>query len=130
MCNSLFPIRAASFAIQLSLIPEVVEAYNKDCSRMVLGADDGLSRMVLSSPGFGNAVRKHYDMKDFRARLAFTEGRGRFGISIPLLEMYSVEGTLIKATPVSDLPTELSDAICIEIQHVLLKSKGIDVNMY
>ena len=131
MCNSLFPVRAASFAIQLAQIPDVVKAYNHDCRCIKLGDDeDGLTRMGLSSPGLCQAVRKHYELKDFRARLAFTEGRGRFGINIPLLEIYSVEGELIKATPVNELSIELADAVCIEIQHVLLKSKGIDVNMY
>jgi len=130
MCNSLFPIRAASFAIQLSLIPEAVEAYNKECRAIKLGPDDDMMRMVLSSPGIANAIRKHYDMKDFRARLAFTTGPGRFGINIPQLELYDGEGKFVRSAAVSDLETELSDAVCIEIQHVLLKSKGIDVNMY
>jgi hypothetical protein len=128
MCNSLFPVRAAAFAHHLSRIPEVVKAYNDGRTRTVLGRDDGRSRLVLSSPPLCTAIHKHYQMKDFRARLAFT-GYGN-GLNVPELEVYTVEGDLVRATPVSELETELCDAVHIELQHVLLISKGIDINMY
>jgi hypothetical protein len=130
MCNSLFPVRAAAFAIQLAQIPDVVKAYNDDRSRIALGdVNDGRTRMVLSSPRLCSAVCKHFKLKYFRARLAFS-GERSFGINIPYLEVYTEEGKLISSTLVSDLEDELSDVVCMEIQDVLLKSKGIDVNTY
>ena len=131
MCNNLFPVRAAAFANELAKIPDVIKKYNDGRTRTVLGdADDGLTRMVLSSPRLCNAVRKHYKLKDFRARLAFTEGGRGFGINIPFIEVYTCEGELIKSTRVSDLEDELADVVCMEIQDVLLISKGIDINTY
>lgn len=131
MCNSLFPVRAVAFAIQLAKIPQTVEKYNAECSHVKLGDDtDGSTRMVLSSPRFCGAVRKHYKLENFRARLAFTDACNSTGMSIPFLELYAADGTFIRAVSVSELNDELSDAVCIEIQHVLLVSKGTHVNMY
>lgn len=131
MCNSLFPVRAAAFAIELTKIPKVVKAYNDDRTRTVLGnPDDGRTRMVLSSPRLVAALRKHYQMHDFRARLAFAGEPEGFGINIPSLEVYSIEGELIKSTLVSDLEDELADVVCMEIQDVLLISRGLHINTY
>lgn len=127
MCNSLFPVRAVSIAAELAKVPDVVKQYNDERTNMVLG-NDSRTRLVLSSPCVGAIIRKRYPVRDFRARFSFDM---RAGFDIPLLEVYDVDGNLITMPiPVSELDTELCDAVHIELLHVLLISKGLDINMY
>lgn len=129
--SSLFPVRAMAFAIQLSQIPEVVSKYTAQRTNKVLGdPEDGLTRMVLSSPALMNVFCKTHGVRDCRIRLAFTGESGYCRMNIPTVEVYSCDGDLISSTQVSDLDDLHAAVVCIEVQHVLLISKGIDLNMY
>lgn len=131
MSNSLFPVKAMQFAHLLREIPKVIAEYNKDCRAIALGGDDGYSRVVLSTPSVARLVRAKLDRKDFRIRFAFATKWVEYPHKalMPRLEIYTVEGELLEATEASELPSELSLAVEVELMHIVLISKGVRISM-
>lgn len=131
MCNSLFPIKAMQFAHLLREIPKVVAAYNKEHSAPTLGGEDGYSRMVMGTPSVTRIIRAKLGRNDFRTRFAFATKWVEYPHQalMPRLEIYSLEGELVEATEASELPSELSLAVEVELMHVVLISKDVRVSM-
>jgi hypothetical protein len=131
MSNSLFPIKAMQFAHLLREVPNVVAEYNKAHSAPALGGSDGYSRMVMGTPSVTRVIRAQRGKADFRVRFAFATKWVEYPHKalMPRLEIYSLEGELLEATEVSELPSELSLAVEVELMHVVLISKDVRISM-
>jgi hypothetical protein len=131
MCNSLFHVKAMQFAHLLREIPKVVAAYNKEHNAPVLGGKDGYSRMVMGTPSVTRIVREKLGHNQFRIRFAFATKWLDYPHKalMPRLEVYNLEGELLEATEASELPSELSLAVEVELMHVVLISKDVRISM-
>ena len=126
----IFYVKALGIANALRTVKDRIPGHNQDCRGMQVGPDDGKIRMVLSSPEVSVEIRRKFQVRDFRARLAFPEGETSFLEGVPYFEVYDVAGQLL-ADPIAvpELEDALANAVQVELFHFLLKTKGIDIPM-
>ena len=80
---------------------------------------DGRTRVALMAPQLMHVVVKESELSYFRVRLAYSPDNFRISKNT-LLELYDVNGKLIKVWPHSEWSTTLSLAIETEMLEILL----------
>lgn len=80
---------------------------------------DGRTRVALMAPQLMHVVIKETELSYFRVRLAYSPDNFRISKNT-LLELYDVNGKLIKVLPHSEWSTTLSLAIETEMLEILL----------
>ena len=80
---------------------------------------DGRTRVALMSPQLVHVVIQESELSYFRVRLAYSPDNFRISKNT-LLELYDVNGKLIKVLPHSEWSTTLSLAIETEMLEILL----------
>jgi len=121
-------------AEHLRKIPGKIEKYNRERTSTAVGdAEDGRTRLVLSSPDVSREIRKQFNLQDFRARFSFATVFEEYPAPMvyPQLEVYNVDGTPVgEPIHAHDLSLDMSRVIELEIMYMLLQTKGIDINRY
>lgn len=123
--SHLFPVKVFAMIRAMSNLG-VVDTMRKI---PINSSEDGLTRLVLSSPEVFGAVKNKIKLKDFRVRLAFANDVEDFlsVVNKAQLEVYNVEGNLIEATPLEKTDNFISCAIQVEIFQELLRAKKVDI---
>lgn len=118
--NALFPIKLISILNALkdnakwqSQIHYAEHHYNEHYPK------DGRTRVALMAPQLMHVVVKESELSYFRVRLAYSPDNFRISKNT-LLELYDVNGKLIKVLPHSEWSTTLSLAIETEMLEILL----------
>ena len=123
--SHLFPVKVFAMISAMSKLG-VTDSMRKI---PVNSPEDGMTRLVLSSPEVFAAVKKKIKLKDFRVRLAFTNDLADFlsVVDKAQLEVYNLDGNLIEATPIEKTNDLMSCAIQVEIFQELLRAKKVDI---
>jgi hypothetical protein len=123
--SHLFPVKVFSMISAMSTLG-VTDSMRKI---PVNSPEDGMTRLVLSSPEVFSAVKKKIKLKDFRVRFAFINNLDDFlsVVDKAQIEFYNLEGNLIEAIPLDKTDALLSCAIQVEIFQELLRAKKVDI---
>lgn len=128
MSSTLFPLKALAIAAQLGKLklPGIVQKHDAPNSLMALG-ESGWSRVSLSSSEVAGLIREQFQVSNFRARFAF---KAKTGKQVPRFELFNAAGDLVvEPVLVSELDAALSNAIQVELLHLLLLDKGVNIPM-
>lgn len=133
MSGKLWPVKLAAIFAALNSTGILKEKRPPECFNVDAPAD-GLNRIYLSHPDLQTAVRKTFNLRDFRIRIAypteFESGHGFVQLcNKAQLEVYGADDRKLVAPPVplTKLDDDLANAVQVELLTAILKVRGIDI---